>query len=234
MKILSLDTSTKNFSLAVSSGEKILASRCIQSKKVLSDEIIPAIKQILQKAKLRVSDLDGFAVGLGPGSFTGLRVGIATVKGLAAASGKPALGVSSLDLLAMQAAQENPSPKFKICTLVDARRNLVYFSLFEKNGQKLTRKSKYLLTNLESALDNVPESNVVFVGDAASLYKKRIEDRVNPRFEEKIIYPEAKYLPALVSEKFEKNKSDFLAKLVPIYLYAADCQVDPKMKKGNA
>ena len=83
MLILSIDTSTKHFSLAVSENGTVLGSKSLKSKKVLSSTIIPAIEKVLKKAGVTLDKIDGFAVGLGPGSFTSLRVGVATVKGLA-------------------------------------------------------------------------------------------------------------------------------------------------------
>src|SRR3989304_5415259 len=107
MKILSIDTSTKTFSLAVSDGEEILRSRNIKITRVLSSSIIPSIHQILKKAGIALSQLDGFAVGLGPGSFTSLRVGLSTIKAFALATGKPVVGIPSLDVLALNVLERD-------------------------------------------------------------------------------------------------------------------------------
>ena len=210
MNLLCLDSSTKIFSLAVSSGAKILAYRNIKLKKVLSSSIIPAIKRILGKAGLKLSDIDGFAVGLGPGSFTGLRVGLATIKGLAIAMNKPIVGVSSLDILAIGVPRDNE----KICVVCDARRGLVYSCLFEKKNGKLLRKSKYRLTTLQDVLDTI-KGKTIFVGDVA--------DQIKPAGLN--AYSQARYLALLAWDRFQKKQLCSLEKLTPLYLYPADCQV---------
>ena len=101
MKLLAIETSTNRFSLAVSEGGEILKSRTLILDKVLSSSIIPSIEKILKESKINLKDIDAFVVGLGPGSFTSLRVGLATIKGLAFATGKPLVGVPSLDAIAL-------------------------------------------------------------------------------------------------------------------------------------
>ena len=170
MNLLSLETSTKNFSLAVSEGEKILASRHFKLTKVLSSSIIPAIDGILKKSGLAVKDLDGFAVGLGPGSFTSLRVGLSTVKGLAFAAGKPIVGISSLDVLAMNAPVEAGA---QICVIADARRSLVYSCFYRRSHNNLERISEYSLTGIEEVLKKIKEPTF-FIGDGIPLYREII------------------------------------------------------------
>ena len=134
MKIFALDTSTTNhFSLAIVDGDKILASQNSTSNKVLSSSIIGYIGDVLKKAKVKLSDIDGFAVGLGPGSFTSLRVGVSTVKALAFATSKPLIGIVSHDVLAM-----NVQKNSQVCVVTDAKRQLVYGCLYEKK----TRSAK--------------------------------------------------------------------------------------------
>src|SRR3989338_11122809 len=134
MNILSIDTSSKIFSLAFSRNEKILACRSIALKDVLSSAIVPALKKILREARVSLPQLDGFAIGLGPGSFTSLRVGLSTVKAFAFATCKPVVGIPSLDVIAMNAVIDNNED---ICVMTDAKRNLIYNCLYEKNGALL-------------------------------------------------------------------------------------------------
>ncbi|MBU0467809.1 MAG: tRNA (adenosine(37)-N6)-threonylcarbamoyltransferase complex dimerization subunit type 1 TsaB [Candidatus Omnitrophica bacterium] len=138
MRILSIDTSTKHFSLAVSENEKVLSSKNLKSKKVLSSTIIPAIEQVLKKAGVTLSQIDGFAVGLGPGSFTGLRVGVSTVKGLAYATNKPIVGIPSLDVLALNIKRKNA----QVCTICDAKRNMVFGCVYDKEGLNIKKKNR--------------------------------------------------------------------------------------------
>lgn len=222
MNILALDTSSRHFSLAVVKDGKTLRSRNIVLKKVLSDSIMPAIGGILKKAGLTLADLDGFAVGLGPGSFTSLRVGLATVKGLAFATAKPVVGIPSLDVLAMNVKDDG-----QVCALCDAKRNMVYACLYQKKGNELKRKSKYLLTDIENVLKQV-KGDTVFVGDGVPLFRSAIEKAVGTKARfagEKQMYPQAKCLAALVMERFEAKEYDAAGSLVPLYLYPQDCQV---------
>ena len=222
MKLLSLDTSTKNFSLAVVDGHKTLASQDVILEKILSDSIIPSIQKILKKAKVSISELDGFVVGLGPGSFTSLRVGLATVKGLAFSLRKPVAGVSSLDAIAMNVKGNCP----QVCVLSDAKRNLVYACWYEKKDGSIKIKSNYLLTSVEDLLKKA-RGEVALAGDGIQLYKKEIEKmKLKPIFtDEKLWYPKADQLAVLAFKRFEEQKFDDIHKLVPIYLYPEDCQV---------
>ena len=255
MNLLAIDTSTKHFSLAVARDGKVLRSRSILLKKVLSDSIMPAIQGILKKAGLTLAKLDGFAVGLGPGSFTSLRVGLSTVKGLAFALKKPVVGIPSLDVLAMNAEDDG-----QVCALCDAKRNMVYACLYQKKGGDLRRKSKYLLTDIENVLkqitppaDSLHESkrgglsasrqrgrikgDVVFIGDGVPLFRETIEKAagIKPRFaDEKQMYPQARHLVALALKRFEAKEYDAAETLVPLYLYPEDCQVQKRSPSTSA
>lgn len=228
MNILALDTSSKHFSLAVAKDGKVLYSRSIFLKKVLSDSIMPAIEGILKKAGLTLAKLDGFAVGLGPGSFTSLRVGLSTVKGLAFALKKPVVGVPSLDVLALNVTGDD-----QVCVVCDAKRNMAYACLYQKKGDVLKRKSKYLLTDIQNVLKQV-KGDTTFIGDGVPLFKNVIENAVGikPRFTNCAprctIYPQAKHLATLAMKRFEAKEYDAAESLVPLYLYPEDCQVRNK------
>ena len=233
MKILALETSTKRFGLAISDGKKVLTQRNIVLKKVLSSSIIPAIDQMLKRLKITLKDIDGFAIGLGPGSFTSLRVGLATVKAFALTLEKPVVGISSLDVLANNVKDK---PVDQVCVIVDARRNMVYASIYEKKGDCLDRSSEYMLTALDNVLDQV-KGNTLFIGDGLSLYRENIvkayreaakkhKTSCKPLFtEEKFWYPRAGELAKIANERFEAKDPDSIEKLVPLYLYPEDCQV---------
>ena len=222
MKLLCMDSSTKVLSLAVSDKERILKVNHAPLEGFLSSTIIPSIKKILKESKIKLEELDGFAVGLGPGSFTSLRVGLATIKGLAFATQKPIVGISSLDILAM--AVDNGT----ICAITDARRNMVYAGIYEKKTGKLKQKGAYLLTPLADLFNHLKkEPNVFFVGDAVELFKEQIQ-KYRKDFkvsDSKLNYPQAEFLVPLTLEKFKTKKFEGNEKIVPLYLYAQDCQV---------
>lgn len=226
MNLLSIDTSTKNLSLAVSKDEKILRSRNVKLRRPLSASIMPAVRNILDASGVPLARLDGFAVGLGPGSFTSLRVGLSTVKGLAFAVRKPVVGVPSLDVLAMGVRQDN----VQICALCDAKRNLVYACLYEKKGPVLKKKSGYLLAGIGDVLKRL-KGDVTFIGDGFKLFKGDIIQvkHVTPAFaEEKFMLPQARCLVPLALRRFRHSGGDNVDQLVPLYLYPDHCQVKSK------
>ncbi len=217
MKLLSIDTSTKNFSLSISDQGKVLSQTNIKLDKILSDSIIPAIEQILKKTKLSLEKLDGFVVGLGPGSFTSLRVGLSTIKAFAFVHNKPVVGISSLDAIAMGLKEDG-----SVCVITDARREMVYACLYEKNKGQLTRSSDYLLTSVSDLLTKI-KGRPIFVGDGVPLLKN--EDEKYSTAQEDFWYPQAKFFVPLALDRFKAKKTDNVSKMVPLYLYPEDCQV---------
>ncbi len=228
MKILALETSSRRFSLATGDREKVVKSRSMVLDKVLSDSIVPAIDRILKDSKWKLADMDALVVGLGPGSFTSLRVGLSTVKALAFAVDKPVVGISSLDAVALYAGKSST----QICALSDARRGMVYACFYENLCGRLKRKSEYLLTPLLSLLGRIT-ADTTFVGDALSFCKGDIEkyflgndNQIRASFvDEKKAYPTARNLIALARDNVTKKKFSNLDRLVPLYLYPEDCQV---------
>jgi tRNA threonylcarbamoyladenosine biosynthesis protein TsaB len=227
MKILSVDTSTKNFSLCMAQDERIIASQDVVLKDVLSDSIIPNIKTLLKKAKISIETIDGYAIGLGPGSFTSLRVGLSTVKGLAFSLQKPLVGISSLDIIASAIKEEKD-----IAVVCDARRELVYAALYRKTPKGVVAATDYLLTDIDTFLKKV-KNDTIFTGDGIKLYKdKMIALKKKVTFAPEISwYPQAKYLSPIALKRFKEKKISSLDSLVPIYLYPENCQVTPHAKK---
>lgn len=223
MNLLAIDTSTKNFSIAVSCDEKVLAYKNVKLDKILSSSIIPGIQVILKKAKLTRADIDGFAIGLGPGSFTSLRVGLSTIKGLAFAMQKPVVGVPSLDLLAAGLGADHP----QIVVIMDAKRNLVYSCLYSLKNNQLKRQSDYRLSPIGDILKEI-KGEAFFVGDGIGLFKQDIERCRHLKgifAEEKWWVPQARWIVPIALERFKKKNFDKVADLLPLYLYPEDCQV---------
>jgi tRNA threonylcarbamoyladenosine biosynthesis protein TsaB len=240
MYFLSFETSTKIFSLALNRDEKVLRFRNLKTALVLEDSILPAMDKMLDAAGIKFNQIDGFAIALGPGSFTSLRVGLATVKSLAMATSKPVVGIPSMDIIAhgiynmsfpnhdlhrRSSAIGNPFDYCdEICVLNDARREKVYACLYGPKG----RKSDYLLATLEEVLAKV-DGKTLFVGDGIGIYRKDIEAAGCKCLfaDEKWWYPKAKVMAAMAYGRFQDKKYDDAANLLPLYLYAQDCQVAP-------
>ncbi len=236
MKLLALETSTRHFSIALAEDAQILAERTLVLDGVLSTSIIPSIEQILKENRTTIKKIDGFAVGLGPGSFTSLRVGLSTVKALAYATGKPLVGVPSLDAVAWGVRGHLSD---EICVISDARRQLLYSRIYKKSRAGLSPRGKCRLCGLEELLDHV-SGETLFAGDGVALYRQEIKRRYadaaevrrtncRPLFaEEKFWFPRAEAVARLALPRFEKKKFDDIDKLVPLYLYPEDCQVQKR------
>ena len=167
MKILALETSAKAVSAAVSENGKILCSGYQDTGLTHSRTLMPIVEHILKNTGLTVADMDAIAVAAGPGSFTGIRIGVAAAKGLAFAADKPAVGVSTLAAMARNVAF---CDGLVICAM-DARRQQVYNALFEaKDGQltRLTPDRAIALEDLAEELRSDPRPKTV-VGDGARL-----------------------------------------------------------------
>ena len=167
MKILALETSAKAVSAAVSEDGKILCSGYQDTGLTHSRTLMPIVEHILKNTGLTVADMDAIAVAAGPGSFTGIRIGVAAAKGLAFAADKPAVGVSTLAAMARNVAFCNG---LVVCAM-DARRQQVYNALFEAKDGRLTRLTPdraISLEDLAAELANDPRPKTV-VGDGAKL-----------------------------------------------------------------
>ena len=233
MYILSLETSTKNFSLAISQDDKILRFRNIRTDKILESSMIGTIDKVLDSCHLNLKKIDVLAVGLGPGSFTSLRVGLSMVKAFALGQNKKVIGVGSLDIIASAVSNIEAD---EICVIVDARRGKVYSAIFDKT---LKRKTDYLLTTVDEVLKSV-NGVTLFVGNGLELYKEQIQKAYQPYNRknksicrplfifDKFWYPQAKELAKLTFMRFKNGQYDNPERIVPIYLYPQDCQVDRK------
>jgi len=232
MKLLSIDTSTKNLSLAVSDGGEVIRYRNVPSAQIVSKSIIPQIRRILGLFQMTVNDLDGLVVGTGPGSFTGLRVGLSTVKGLAFALDKPVVGVSSLDIIASGVVTDME----RICIISDARRNMVYAAFYQRTASGVCRVSDYLLAGIDGVLNEIKEPTAL-AGDGIRIFKEDIlKKKVRAGIfivQEKYWFPQARHLAVLGMERFKDKKTDHVGQLVPLYLYPENCQVDKKVITGK-
>jgi tRNA threonylcarbamoyladenosine biosynthesis protein TsaB len=232
MKILAVDTSTRHLTIAVTEGDKLLAARNVAPKKDLSLTITFDIERALQKANVFLHDLDAFVVGIGPGSFTGLRVGLSMMKAFIMVTDKPVVGISSLDVVAMNIRSKKP---VNVCVINDARRGLLYACVYEKKNDGLTRKCDHLLASLDEVLKYV-EGETVFIGDGIPHAKDRIVEisktadaKFAAHFEtDKHWLPKAKELAKLGYQRLLRGDYDKIETLVPLYLYPEDCQIQNK------
>ena len=217
MRILAVDTATISCSVAIVDGASLTAEFTLNRKETHSRHLMEMIDTILKISGSNLSGVDG------PGSFTGLRIGISTIKGLAAASGKPIVGVSSLKALA---AQVPYSPNL-ICPLMDARKGEVYFSRYRFINGRLKRQTGEQVTGPENALDDLKES-CLFVGDGALIYKDIILEKLGalasfaPMPHHTI---RASVVAHLCMAKFNNKKTDKIENFSPRYIRRSDAEL---------
>lgn len=222
MKLLTIDTSTQVSSVALTAGEELLAERLLDREKTHSAHILSAVAAVLAEGGVPLDELDGFGVAIGPGSFTGVRVGVATVKGFSLATGKPVAGFSSLAMLALNA----PDGALPVCPMFDARKQEVYAAV-------------YRLAPLPEPL--VPDTAVapalfvgqitaptLFIGDGALLYRDMIIERLG---EKAVFAPAELALPSaaagarLARRAFANGETTPLHQLLPAYLRLSEAEV---------
>ena len=176
IKLITIQTATPAGSVALTVGERLLGELFLDSRQPAGSWLMGGVEQLLASAALKAHDLDGFGVTIGPGSFTGLRVGLATAKGLAMATGKPLAGVSTLETLALQA----PYASLPVCALLDARKKEVYAGSYQwqRDGLRPLREERVLPP--ERLLAELHEE-MLFVGDGAVAYRTLIVRQLGSR-----------------------------------------------------
>lgn len=178
MKILGIDTSTPIGSVALIDGENIVAEHTLNIVQAHSSRLMPAIDTVLKWGEISPHELDGCAVGIGPGSFTGIRIGVATAKSLCYAVDKPIIGVSTLEAVAYNLRWTGGV----ICPILNARRSEVYGAIFE-GGTHWKRITDDLCLSVDSFLDelgsHIPsDATPIFVGDGLGTYGDVIQERL--------------------------------------------------------
>ncbi len=234
MKILGIDTSAKTASVGITEDNKVIDELLINKGLTHSETLVPMIDEILKKNKLKIEDIDAFAVNNGPGSFTGVRIGVAVVKGLAFQSNKPCYEVSTLDSIALNCLDKTG---LVVC-VIDARRNQMYNALYEANGgtvQRITQDRSVLICDLYNEIADY-KGDVYIIGDGQDKVKEYFEN--NNLTQDKFIYPN--YLDnfqkgsntALVAYK-NSDKMKTGESILPSYLKLPQAEKELRKKKEN-
>jgi tRNA threonylcarbamoyl adenosine modification protein YeaZ len=224
MKILGIDSSTKNLCLGLYVDGKFYEYSLKAGRKI-SSILAPAIQKVTHALGLKIADIDYFACGLGPGSFTGMRIGLATIKGLSLVSGRPVIGVSSLDILAKNVQLKDRL----IVPALDAKRGLIYCSSYKYEKGILKRQSEYALLNLNEFVKKFRAAPIV-LGDAAILYRDKILSCIKGATVLDKDYGDlqAHNFIKLVCLKIKAGQVSSGLTVKPIYLYPKECQIKTK------
>jgi tRNA threonylcarbamoyladenosine biosynthesis protein TsaB len=170
MKILGIDTSTSCGSVGLIDDESVISDYLLNIPITHAERLLSTIDLVLKEAHMAIEDMDGLAVSLGPGSFTGLRIGVSTIKGLAFATGKPVSGVSTLDALAYPIA----STPYLICPILNARKGEVYAAFYRyEDGGRMKQQSPHQVVKIGDLIKNIKE-RTIFVGNGARTYEKEL------------------------------------------------------------
>lgn len=216
MILLAVETSTLMASVAVVDENTVLSASSVRVGSVYAEQLPVMIDQVLSDAALPVDRVDGFAISIGPGSYTGLRVGLSVVKGLAFAAGKPVVAVPTLDALAASV----PFCGFPVCTMLDARRNEVYAAQYRTTHGTPERLTPFQVAALIPLLETMTHPTV-FLGTGATVYRRQIVETLgaSARFlPEEMAFPHAVPVAILGLQALQRGEVASLYDLEPLYL----------------
>lgn len=220
--ILNLETATKNCSVAIAKdGQTILCKEMAEAGYSHAEKLHVFIEECLQELQLTSKDLSAVAVSQGPGSYTGLRIGVSAAKGLSFALDIPLIAIDTLQVLASQLSISEGL----IIPMIDARRMEVYSAIFNSNLEKIREVQAEIITD-ESFLENT--ETIHFVGDCSEKAKTVLTNH-NFIFHDEMVYPSAKEMSYLSFMKFKKNDFVDVAYFEPYYLKDFMITVSKKM-----
>ncbi|MDH4232027.1 MAG: tRNA (adenosine(37)-N6)-threonylcarbamoyltransferase complex dimerization subunit type 1 TsaB [Nitrospirota bacterium] len=224
MKILSIETSTMLGGVAIMDDKAgLIAETRLNVKTTHSERLMTAVNNTLIQSELKLDDLDVFAVAIGPGSFTGLRIGLSTVKGLSYATGKPVVTVPTLDAFAWNF----PYCTYPVCLMLDARKSEVYAAVYRWEGNDFAAVVECVSVRPETLLDKLQEK-VLFAGEGAVLYREVIVSSMKDRA---AFAPPDKMVPSpanvamLGLEKAMRGEYAVASGTVPFYVRKSEAEV---------
>lgn len=230
MRILALDCSAGPASVAVCRDGQIIASSFVNVKLTHSQTLMPMIKSTLESAMLTLSDIEGFAVNYGPGSFTGIRIGISAVKGLAAPKNLPCIPVSTL----LSIPYCHLDTDCILCAAMDARCSQVYNALFRIKEGTVTRLCEDRAVMVADVAKELEEYNekILVAGDGAQLFAPYCEENKNITIASEPLRYQNACGVALAAEELTQNRVT-ARELAPYYLRLPQAERELKLKKEN-
>lgn len=233
MKILGIDSSGLVATVAIQSNDILVGEYTIHNKKTHSQTLLPMIQDMLRMAEVPVEELDAIAVAAGPGSFTGLRIGAATAKGLGQALNIPLVAVPSLEGLAYNLAGADAL----VCPIMDARRNQAYYGIYDVSGEMPVVVAEQDAAPIDTVLQKVRETGreIIFVGDGVPVFANRIAEEEGLAYRlgaDNVRYQKASSVAALGRKYMEQGKGVPAERFVPIYLRLSQAERE-RMEKEN-
>ncbi|MGA0556072.1 tRNA (adenosine(37)-N6)-threonylcarbamoyltransferase complex dimerization subunit type 1 TsaB [Larkinella sp. VNQ87] len=214
--ILSLDTSTTVCSVALHRDGELVACYELFTEKSSSGLLTTLIQQAVQHGGHQLAELDAIAVAKGPGSYTGLRIGVSTAKGLCFALDKPLLALDTLEAMTAQIRPFYPMP-YALCPMLDARRMEVYCAVYNTAGQVIMPTAAEIVDE-QSFADLLAERPVVFFGNGATKCRAVLAHQPNAVFPAQVVQPSAKTVGQLAAVAFQENRFEDVVNFEPYYL----------------
>jgi len=210
MKILAIDTTSKICSTAILEDEKVIDENTINNGLTHSENLMPLIVELLERNNINLSEINLISVCVGPGSFTGIRIGIATIKPMAEVYNIPIASVTSLECLAVLNKADT------IISLIDARNDQVYAGIFDEN---VKLKEEYMADDINIVLEKVSKyENAIFVGDGSLLHKDLILEKINSAKFVKKNEQNAINIGIMGYKKYQEKDLKDADSILPIYL----------------
>jgi tRNA threonylcarbamoyladenosine biosynthesis protein TsaB len=230
MKVLAIETSTLMGSVAVVEERAILCELTLHVAETHSSQLMPAIDYVLKTAGCSPDGIDAFAAALGPGSFTGLRIGLSTMKGLAVAASKPLVGIPTLEAMAWAF----PYCPYVICPMLDARMKEIYAARFRAGSGNISRLSEDLVLPVPALLKDA-DKETLFFGSGAERYREQISEIMGdlahfPSFE--ISGARASTVGFLALEKLEAGEIADIDAIEPLYI--RESQAIEKLRRDGS
>lgn len=217
--LLCIETSTKVCSIALAQGEKIFALKESSDENYShAEKLTVFVENACKESGISLKEIDAIAVGKGPGSFTGLRIGVSTAKGLCYALNKPLIGINSLEAMALGAiknTRDNHPTLSLFCPMIDAKRMEVYCAVYDEQMNEIRKTSAEIIYE-DSFSDLLENHKIFFIGDGSEKCKQKIK-HPNALFAKKI-NASAQFMVALAEKKFKAGTFEDLAYFEPFYL----------------
>lgn len=233
MKILAIDSSGLAATVALLDDDILTGEYTIHNKKTHSQTLLPMIQDMLRMADVEIGDIDAVAAAAGPGSFTGLRIGASTAKGLAQALDIPIVAVPSLEGLAFHFAGETSL----VCPMMDARRNQTYYGIYDVSSGIPVARQDQVAAPLEEAVQKVNDLGkpVIFLGDGVPVFHDQLDQLVKVPYclaNAAVRYQRASSVAVLGKYYLEQGKGMPAKEFVPIYLRLSQAERE-RMEKGT-
>ena len=222
MKILAIDTASEICSVALLENSTLISHLYTNDSNTHSVNLMPLIDKIFKKCNLSLNDIDLFACNKGPGSFTGIRIGISTIDAFGDVTLKPCVGISSLKSLAYLVKNAKDS---YVCSLIDAKHNNVYAGIFTQNKDGIYyKKGDYFFDSIENTIKKLEncDKKIFFVGNASILYKDMIESKLGKNA--KFITDESNAFTVGIAA-FNKWRKNEMSAPIPLYLKKSSAEI---------